>query len=97
MPLHVWLCGFTMVDVSAGAAVVLVLGVTVVNGHPCIAYSHQTEMPQYPLGCTLIEPTPPITMFLEVFSFSSLLMQTAELLMLFIVDFHLFIPLHHDL
>ena len=59
MPLHVWLCGFTMVDVSAEAAEVLVLGVTVVNGHPCIAYSHQTQMPQYPHGCTLIEPTPP--------------------------------------
>ena len=48
-----------LVDVSTEAAEVLVLGVTVVNGHPCIAYSHQTQMPQYPLGCTLIEPTPP--------------------------------------
>ena len=59
MPLHVCLCGFALVDVSAEAAEVLVLGVTVVNGHPCIAYSHQTQMPQYPLGCTLIEPTSP--------------------------------------
>ena len=60
MPQHVCLCGFAMVDVlSAEAAEVLVLGVTVVNGHPCIAYSDQTQMPEYPLGCTLIEPTPP--------------------------------------